>query len=34
MPTLTGKNAGPIGPPGIPSFAGNWPNGLGAGPEF
>lgn len=32
--TLTGKKFGAIGPPGIPSFGGNWPNGLGAGPEF
>lgn len=32
--SITGKKAGAIGPPGKPSFAGNWPRGLGAGPEF
>lgn len=31
---LTGKKLGPIGPPGIPSFGGNCPIGLGAGPAF
>lgn len=31
---LTGKKPGPIGPPGIPSFGGIWPKGLGAGPAF
>lgn len=34
MRTLTGKKPGAIGPPGIPSFGGNWLNGLGAGPAF
>lgn len=32
--TLTGKNPGPMGPPGIPSFGGICPSGLGAGPAF
>jgi hypothetical protein len=27
---LTGKNPGAIGPPGIPSFGGSCPKGLGA----
>lgn len=31
---LTGKKLGAIGPPGIPSFGGNCPIGLGAGPAF
>lgn len=31
---LTGKNPGGRGPPGIPSFGGICPNGLGAGPVF
>lgn len=31
---LTGKNPGPMGPPGIPSFGGICPSGLGAGPAF
>lgn len=31
---LTGKKFGAIGPPGIPSFGGNCPIGLGAGPAF
>lgn len=31
---LTGKKFGAIGPPGIPSFGGSWPIGLGAGPAF
>lgn len=33
LTTLTGKNPGGIGPPGIPS-AGICPSGLGAGPAF
>lgn len=32
---LTGKKFCPIpGPPGMPSFGGIWPSGLGAGPAF
>lgn len=31
---LTGKNAGGIGPPGIPSLGGICPIGEGAGPAF
>lgn len=31
---LTGKKAGGMGPPGIPSFGGIWLIGDGAGPAF
>lgn len=34
MEQLTGKKPGGIGPPGMPSLGGIWPNGLCAGPAF